>query len=760
MRNTRYRTRRIGLALLLSANAWWCAAQAAESAPPEIAVLQAPAGAPNVLVVLLDDVGFGAASTFGGAIDTPALAALADGGLRYNRFHTTAICSPTRASLLTGRDAHVTGVGTVMNTANSYPGYTGVLKKETATIARILRGNGYNTAAFGKWHLAPDWESSPSGPFDHWPTGVGFEKFYGFLGGETDQFEPTLYEGTTPLLRPAGSDYHLTEDLATQAVRWLRLQHSVTPDKPFFLYFAPGATHAPHQAPAAWIEPYRGKFDSGWDAMREAIFARQKAQGVIPSDALLTPRPDLLPAWEQLSADERIVAARMMEVYAGFLAHTDAQIGRLVQALKDSGQFDDTLIFYIVGDNGGSGEGGLLGAVNYMGTLQGLPEPVARKLSRIDDFGGPDSYLNYPAGWAWAMSTPFQWMKQFASHLGGTRNPMVVSWPAGIREQGGLRSQFGHVNDIVPTILEVAHIEAPVSVDGIKQLPMDGTSLVASFACADAPEKHRTQYFEIFGNRAIYHDGWMASAFHGHVPWTIGQRDKGRNFAEDSWELYHLDEDFSQARDLATQQPAKLAALRKLFDSEAARVGILPLRDAAGTRTPMPSLNADRTRFRYYPGAIGIPEKEAPPILNRSWSLTAELELPASGARGVIATEGGTGAGWSLYLDGEGKPVFEYRLFEVSRVRIAAQQSLAAGMHRLQVDFDYDGEGYAKGGTLRLLVDGQEQGTARLPATPPAFFSIDETFDVGVDTGSPAGAYAFGNPLTEGVLGSVEVELR
>jgi len=749
-------------AMAIAAASWVSFARAADAAP-QIEVLRAPEGAPNVVVVLLDDVGFGAASTFGGPIDTPALDGLASDGLRYNRFHTTAICSPTRASLLTGRDAHVAGVGTVMNVANSYPGYRGVLNDETATVAEMLRQQGYNTAAFGKWHLVPDWEASPSGPFDHWPTGVGFEKFYGFLGGETDQFEPTLYEATTPVRRPAGERYHLTEDLAAQAVRWMHLQHAVTPEKPFFLYFAPGATHAPHQVPAQWIAPFRGKFDGGWDAMRETILNRQKTLGVIPADTRLTPRPELLPAWDSLGEDERRVAARMMEVYAGFLAHTDAQVGKLVQALKDSGQFDNTLFIYIVGDNGGSGEGGVLGGVNYMGTLQGLPEPVARKLQRIDDYGGPDSYLNYPAGWAWAMNTPFQWMKQFASHLGGTRNPMVVTWPKGIKDRGGLRTQFSHVNDIVPTILAAAHIEAPRSVNGARQLPMDGVSLVQSFTSANAPELHRTQYFEVFGNRAIYHDGWMAAAFHGRVPWTVGLGGRARDFSADRWELYDLTQDFSQARDLAATNPGKLKSMQMLFDQEAARVGILPLRDASEVRTPMPSLNQGRTQFSYFPGAIGIPEKAAPPMLNRSWRISALLTVGTETPQGVVATLGGTGAGWSLYLDAAGKPVFEYRLFEVARVVVEARRVLSPGEHTVQVGFDYDGGGYAKGGTLRLRVDGEEQGSARLPASPPAFFSIDETFDVGVDTGSPAGNYpasaAIGYPLPVGLLKRVDFEL-
>ncbi|MBP8137000.1 MAG: arylsulfatase, partial [Candidatus Eisenbacteria bacterium] len=522
---------RITLAIALLAGA----TAGASPAPP--LQVRAPVGAPNVVVVLLDDVGFGAAATFGGPAETPTLDALAHEGLRYNRFHTTGICSPTRASLLSGRNAHAVGIGAVMNSADERPGYTGVHAPDAATIAEVLRRNGYNTAAFGKWHQTADWEISQSGPFDRWPTGMGFEKFYGFFGGESDQFEPTLIEGTTPVLRPQGKGYHLTEDLAQRAIEWLQAQHSVTPDKPFFLYFAPGATHAPLQAPKAWIEKYRGRFDAGWDAIRPEILARQKRLGVVPANADLTARPAGLPAWDSLSADERKIAARLMEVYAGFLSHTDAQIGRLVQALKDGGEFGNTLFIYIVGDNGGSAEGGLKGSISYMGAIQGLPEDRVKTLSRLDSFGGPDTYAQYPSAWAWAMSTPLQWMKTVASHLGATRNPMVVTWPARIRDRGGLRSQFGHVNDILPTVLEAVGLEAPTVFHGIRQKPLDGTSLAYSFNEPQAPERHRTQYFEVYGHRALYHDGWMASAFHARLPWQVISRDQ-KPFEADTWELY------------------------------------------------------------------------------------------------------------------------------------------------------------------------------------------------------------------------------
>lgn len=722
----------------------------------------APAGAPNVVIVLLDDVGFGAASTFGGEAQTPTLDALAQAGLRYNRFHTTAICSPTRASLLSGRNAHAVGIGAVMNSVDERPGYNGEHARDAATLAEILRANGYNTAAFGKWHQTPDWEASQSGPFDHWPTGQGFEKFYGFQGGETDQYEPTLYEGTTPVMRPAGAGYHLTEDLATRAIGWLRAQHSVTPDKPFFLYFAPGATHAPLQVPKAWIERYRGRFDQGWDKVREETLARQKRLGVVPKNTDLTPRPPGLPAWESLSANDRKIAARLMEVYAGFLAHTDAQVGRIVQALEDDDEFDNTLFIYIVGDNGGSAEGGLLGSIDYMGAIQGLPEDRAQVLARIDSLGGPDTYAHYPAAWAWAMDAPFQWTKAVASHLGGTRNPMVVTWPKRITDKGGLRSQFGHVNDILPTVLEAAGLEAPAVFDGIPQKRIDGTSLVYSFADARAPERHTTQYFEIFGHRAIYHDGWMASAFHARLPWQVISRDQ-KPFDADRWELYDLRNDFSQAHDLAAREPGRLRQLQALFLEEAGRNQVLPLRGQT-LNAKLPSLTGTRTRFTYYPGAVGIPEKEAPIVFNHSWRLSAVIEVTAAKAHGVIATVGGAPAGWSLYVDGEGRPAFRYRAFEAGSVDIVGEAGLGTGRHALQVDFDYDGGGYGKGATVRLALDGAALGQGRLPVTPPGFFSIDETFDIGIDTGSAAGRYpaaaAPGFPFAGGRIERVDMDIQ
>lgn len=720
----------------------------------------APPGAPNVVLVLLDDVGFGASAAFGGLIETPAIDELAADGLRYNRFHTTAICSPTRASLLTGRDAHVTGVGTVMNCATDLPGYDGLLRDSTATIATLLKKAGYSTACFGKWHLAPAWETSQVGPFDRWPTGRGFDTFYGFLGGETHQYEPTLYEGTTPVHRPDGEAYHLTEDLVDRSIDWIRMQQSVAPDRPFLLYLAPGATHAPLHVPSVWSEQYRGRFAQGWDVVREEILARQKSSGVVPHDTELTPRPDELPAWDSLSDDERLVAERFMEVYAGFLEHTDVQVARLVADLKASGQYDNTLFVYVVGDNGSSSEGGLQGSINYFGSLQGMQEPLSTQLAELDEIGGKTSYPQYPAGWAWAMTSPFQWVKQVASHFGGTRNPMVVTWPAGITDAGGLRTQFAHVNDIVPTILDIAGIEAPKVVDGVEQEPMDGISLVSSFGDAEAEERHTTQYFEVFGHRSIYHDGWIASAYHqAGLPWTVGLPPVDVSFDDDVWELYDTTTDFSQAHDLAAAEPDKLRELQDLFHREAQRVDILPLRDARVARLPMPNMAGDRSEFTYHRGAVGIPESNGPSLRGRSWTMRAYIEVPESGARGVLATMGGNTAGWAVWLTDDGRPEFRLRAFEAGTVSIIGDVPLAPGEHVVEVDLAYDGGGPGRGATITLLADGTTLGTGRTERTPPGFYSIDETFDVGETTGSPVGDYPHVYPF-DGGLDRVEFALH
>jgi len=712
-------------------------------------------GAPNVVLVLLDDVGFGAAATFGGPAATPTLDMLAHEGLRFNRFHTTAMCSPTRASLLTGRNAHVTGIASVL--PDSRPGYNGFHAKDTATIAEILRQHGYSTAAFGKWHQTPDWELSQSGPFDRWPTGEGFEKFYGFQGGETNQFEPTLYDGTTPVMRRPGPGYHLTEDLADHAISWVQAQQSVTPDKPFFLYFAPGGIHAPIQVAEKWITPYHGKFDQGWDKLREEIFARQKKLGVIPANTKLTPRPESMHAWNSLTPDQKKIASRLMEAYAGFLEHTDVQIGRLVQTLKDAGQFDNTLFIYIVGDNGASAEGGLEGSLNYLAKMLGAQQPEEEMLARIDQIGGPEANAHINATWAWATDAPFQWTKTVASHLGGIRNPMVVTWPKRINDKGGLRNQFSHVNDIVPTILEAADIAVPGEVNGIQQKPMNGTSLIYTFDNAKATERHRTQYFELFGNRSIYHEGWMASAFHGRIPWKPAIQGN-KSFDDDRWELYDLRSDFSQANDLAEKEPEKLNELKALFMQEAAANRVLPLAGQPLVKQGLPDLSANVKRATYHEGAVNVPESAIPKIHNRSWSVDAMIDAD-KGARGVIAALGGTVAGWSLYLDAQQRPVFMYRAFDLKTVELIAEP-VSAGQVKLRVDFNHN----KSGGEFVLSVNGVRVASDTVPPTPLGFVSIGEPFSVGIDTGSPAGRYpadaAPGYAIQQAKIDAVAIEAR
>lgn len=723
--------------------------------------IKAPKGAPNIVVVLLDDVGFAASSTFGGPVPTPALDQLANTGLRYNRFHTTSICSPTRASLLTGRNPHAVHMGAVMNTADDRPGYSGFQTRDAVSVAEILRRAGYNTAAFGKWHQTPDSETSPNGPFDRWPTGQGFERFYGFLGGETDQFEPTLYEGTRQVQIPHRPGYHLSEDLAEQAVNWLQSQHSIEPDRPAFVYFAPGAAHAPLQPPRNWIDRFKGQFDQGWDKLREESFARQKRLGIIPKDTKLTPRDPRLTAWSSLTPDQKRVASRLMEIYAAFLAHTDEQVGRLVEALKANGEFDNTLFFYVVGDNGGSPEGGLTGTINYVGTYQNMPIDDATRLTQFDKLGGPGTNTHYPAGWAWALNTPFQWTKTVASHLGGTRNGMVVSWPARIgAAAGGLRSQFGHVNDITPTILEAVGIPEPKVVDGIPQKPMDGVSMIYSFTDPKAPERHTTQYFEIFGNRAIYHNGWMASAFHRRLPWDMGHR-QTEKFEDDKWELYDLTRDFSQAKDLAAKKPEKLSELKALFEREAARNDVLPLSNVR-YNSGLPSLSGGRTSASYKAGAIGIPETSLPQFASKSWTVDATINAEKD-TQGVIAAVGGGAGGWSIFVKPDGTPAATYRLFNTQVLELADKMPLSAGKNRIALDFAGTGS-FGKGGTLRLLVNGSAVASGELVASPLMSFTLDDTFGVGMDTGSQVGPYPqeaqLGFPFRNGKIEDVTISTR
>jgi arylsulfatase len=567
-----------------------------ESEPAFPQAIAAPTQAPNVLLVLLDDMGFGQTSTFGGPIDTPHLTHLAERGLRYNQFHVTALCSPTRAALLTGRNHHSVNTGVVEELATGFPGYTTILPRSAATVAEVLRQNGYNTAAFGKWHNTPDYETSAAGPFDRWPTQLGFEYFYGFLGGDTNQWSPALVENTKRLQTPINQpNYHLTTDLVDHAITWIRTQQSIAPDKPFFAYLATGATHAPHHAPKAWIDQYKGKFDQGWDRLRQETVARQKQLGVIPANAQLTPRPAELPAWDSLSPTEQKLYAHQAEVFAGFTAHTDAEVGRLIEAIAQLGELDNTLIIYIVGDNGASAEGGLTGSVNELKVFNGVPEDPQQLLASLDDLGGPKTFNHFHAAWAWAMNTPFQWTKQIASHFGGTRDPLVIAWGDRIPDRGGLRSQFHHVIDIAPTILEVAGITSPTIVNGVEQQPVEGTSLAYTFTDAEANSRHTTQYFEMFGNRAIYDRGWVAAARHGRLPWEAVSR---TTFDQDRWELYNITTDFSEANDLAAQNPSQLKRLQALFVSEAKNHQVFPLDDRILNRfdvSSRPSLVAGRT---------------------------------------------------------------------------------------------------------------------------------------------------------------------
>ncbi|HVS37692.1 MAG TPA: arylsulfatase [Gemmataceae bacterium] len=721
--------------------------KASESKPDFPKAVTAPKGAPNVLLILTDDTGFGAASTFGGPIPTPALDRVAAAGLRYNTFHTTALCSPTRAALLTGRNHHSVGFGNISEFATGYPGYDSILPKGAGTIANILVENGYNTSWFGKNHLIPDWLESPDGPFDQWPSGLGFEYFYGFLGGDTDNWHPALFENNRAVLPPVGDpNYILIHDMGDRAINWIRTQHAIAPQKPFFMYFAPGNGHAPHHAAKDWIAKFKGKFDLGWDKQREVTLANQKKLGVVPADAVLTPRPKEIPAWDSLNDDEEKVYARMMEVYAAAVAQSDYEIGRILDSLQESGQLDDTMVIYIEGDNGASAEGTLQGLTNELGG-QLEPESLAFKLSIMDQLGSDRTYNHYPVGWAHAMDTPFQWTKQVASHFGGTRNGMAISWPKRIKARGELRSQFTHVIDIEPTILEAVGVQAPQTLNGAQQMPLEGVSMAYTFDDAKAPTRHATQYFEIVGNRGLYHDGWMASTTPLRLPWeVVGAEPDPDDFP---WELYNVAGDFSQSKNLAKENPKKLQELQALFLIEAARHNVLPIDSSFAERANpalRPGFNTGRTEFTYYPGMIRIPEANAPDIKNKSFHIAAEVELPAGAADGVLVTQGGRFGGWGLLVL-DGKPMFAYAYSnqdgerypdqKKSKTRIASGDKLTPGKHTIAFDFKYDGGGIGKGGQGTLTVDGKKAAEGRLDKTLPFRFSLDESFDVGEDTGTP-----------------------
>ena len=702
--------------------------------PPEI---KAPKGAPNILLILTDDVGFGASSAFGGPVPTPTMDQLAKNGLRYTEFHTTALCSPTRAALLTGRNHHSNATGVIMELASGFPGYNSLMPKSNGTFAEILRQHGYNTAWYGKNHNVPDWQSSQAGPFDLWPTGLGFEYFYGFLGGDTSQWAPAIFENNQPIEPPHDDpNYFFEKDMADHAIARIRMLHAVAPDKPWVAYYAPGTAHAPHHAPKDWIAKFKGQFDMGWDKMREVTLAHQKAMGIVPPNTQLTPRPKAIAAWDSLDADHKKVYAHMMEVYAAALSYCDSEMGRVLQAIADMGELDNTLVIYIQGDNGASAEGTPQGLLNEMSVFNGIPEDFTQVMAHMEDLGGPMTFNHYPVGWALAMDTPFQWTKQIASHFGGTRNGLVISWPARIKDKGAVRTQFSSVIDIYPTILEAVGVQSPSMLNGVPQKSVEGISMVYTFDNANAPSRHRTQYFEMLGNRAIYNDGWVAATTPPVVPWEMGQ---APNVNEYKWELYNVADDYSEANDLAAKEPRKLRELQDLFWAEAGKYNVLPIDNSKVERFDVslrPSLTQGRTEFTYYPGMIRIPEGSAPDFKNKSYRIVADVQIPAGGAEGVLLTQGGRFNGLGLYLL-QSRPVFHYNLVGVDRTTIAAKDPLTPGKHTIALDFKYDGGGIGKGGLVTLAVDGKEVANGKLMRTIPFRVSADETLDIGEDTGTP-----------------------
>jgi len=727
----------------------------ATSTPSPSALVNAPAGAPNVLLVLIDDAGYAQSGTFGGLIPTPTLDRLAQNGLRYTRFHVVAMCSPTRASLLTGRNHHAVGMGTITNWSTDYPGYNSAIPKSAALVSEVLRDNGYATAAIGKWHLIPERENTLTGPFEHWPTHQGFNYYYGFLNGETSQWYPELTLGTQPveMTAPPGrkEDYTLNEDLADHAIAWIKSEKSLAPNRPFFLYLAPGATHTPLQASKSWIDGFKGQFDMGWDRYRELALERQKKLGVVPQETKLTPRPASIPAWDSLSSDQKKVAARLMEVFAGFMAQTDHEIGRVIDAIAATGQLDNTLIIYIAGDNGASLEGGLSGTANAMSQINGLPQDTAEMLAKLDELGGPRTTPHYPVGWAWAGDAPFQWGKRIGSHLGATRDPLVVSWPSHIKNTGEIRTQFEDVTDIVPTILEAAGVPQPVSVNGVRQQPMDGISMTSTFASGSAPGKRTTQYFEMMGNRAIYNDGWIAAARSGLLPWIYSTAPE--TMMQQPWELYHLSEDYSEATDLAAKLPDKLHQMQGLFDTEAKKNHVYPL-------DPRIAGRQERTRekhFTFYAKTGHLYLSLTPQYENHSHTITAYVDIPTGGANGVLMADGAEGGGFSLFLK-DGRPTYTYNFFQRAITTIAANDPLPPGPAKIRLQFDYDGGGVGKGALASLYINDQLADKARIDHTVPLGFSFEDTFDVCEDSASPVGDYVSPFPFT-GILNHIDFDI-
>ncbi len=709
-----------------------------KATPPPRFEVKAPPGAPNVIIVLIDDLGFAGTSTYGGPISTPTFEGLASQGLIYNNFHTTAVSSPTRSAIKSGRNHHVNNMGGIIETGTAFPGNTGQIPNEVAPLAEMLRLNGYSTAAFGKWHETAAWEASISGPLDRWPTHQGFDKFYGFLGGETNQWAPFIYDGVHQVELPDDPNYHFLTDMTDQSVAWVRYQKALTPDRPFFIYYAPGAVHAPHHVPQVWIDRWKGKFDQGWDKLREEILARQIKLGIVPKGTKLAPKPEAIPDWETLSADQKRLFARQFEVFAAFLEMTDHEVGRLLQAVKDTGQGDNTLVFYVAGDNGTSAEGGANGMFNEYTYFNSVPESVEDMLKLMDKWGGPETYPHMAAGWAVALDTPYQWTKQVASDHGGTKVGMAVYWPKGIKDKGALRTQFHHVIDVAPTILEAAHLPFPKVVNGVKQRPMDGVSMVYSFNNAMAKDKHVTQYFEMFGNRAMYHDGWFARTIH-KAPWEPKAR---RPLVEDIWELYDTRTDFSLVNDLAKKYPKKLAEMKALFLKEARKNHVLPIDDRTFERfnpelAGRPDLMAGRTSITLAEGMTGMAENVFLNIKNKSKTITAEIEMQeGKTANGIILAQGGRFGGWALYVK-DGTPAYDYNFLGLQRFTVAATDKLKPGKSTIKFDFAYDGGGLGKGGMGSLYVNDKKVGEGRIERTQAMVFSADETADVGIDLATP-----------------------
>jgi arylsulfatase len=705
--------------------------------PPPLFKVDAPDGAPNVLIVLVDDLGFAGTSTFGGPVTTPTFDELAEQGVYYNNFHTTAVCSPTRAALKSGRNHHVNNMGAIIETGTAFPGNTGQIPSTVAPLAETLRLNGFSTAAFGKWHETAAWEASVAGTFDRWPTRQGFDKFYGFLGGETNQWAPFIYDGTHVVELPEDPDYHFLEDMTDQTVAWIRYQKALTPDKPFFVYYAPGATHAPHHVPKPWIERWKGRFDQGWDALREQILERQIASGVVPPGTPLAPKPDAIPDWNSLSDDERRLFARQAEVFAAFVEMTDHEIGRVIDAIEAVDQLDNTVVVLVYGDNGTSAEGGRNGMFSEMTYFNGVQEQVADMLKQMDKWGGPETYPHMAAGWAVAFDTPYQWTKQVASDHGGTKVGMVVHWPAGMRTRGELRRQFHHVIDVAPTILEATGLPEPRVVHGVPQIPMDGVSMVYSFDDREAVDRRTQQYFEMFGNRAMYKDGWFARTIH-RAPWEATPR---RDLEDDIWELYNTTEDFSLVNDLADEYPDKLAELKALFMVEARNNHALPIDDRVFERVNAelvgrPDLMAGRGSLTLADGMTGMTENVFINIKNKSKVITAEVDVPSDTANGAILVQGGRFGGWALYVT-DGRPAYDYNFLGLERTTVESDRRLQAGKSTIRLEFDYDGGGVAKGGDAVLYLDGEKVAEGRIPRTQPMIFSADETADVGIDLATP-----------------------